>query len=77
MTVTHYLLAEIDHLFIIMDCTENIVFSRSFIVAFVYLLLQSHELVAMEMCSQRHYLARDVFSASAILAFSRHVVEWR
>jgi hypothetical protein len=55
------------------DHIENTTSNSSSTVAFLYLLLQSRESVAMEMCLQSRSLAAAVSSVSAIPAFSRHV----
>jgi hypothetical protein len=39
-----------------------------------YMLLRSRDLVAVETCLQSHCLAADVYSGSAIPAFSRHII---
>jgi hypothetical protein len=59
------------------DHAENTASNSSSIVAFVYLLLQSREMVAMEMCLQSHLLEMDVSFGSAVLTISRHVTVWR
>jgi hypothetical protein len=56
-----------------MDCTESTASKSSFFVMFVYLLLWSRELVAMEMYLQNRSLATAISSGSAIPAFSKHV----